>query len=87
MKIHTNISSNSNSSGNPLQNIMNNLNYQDKKIVKEALSQVPEKELPKVLKELNKIPVDKNYIKSLINAVNRHLSKTPQTDKGFMLYA
>ncbi len=74
----------SHTSKGPLQNILENLSPEDKRIFKEALLKVPNKELPKILQALNKIPPDENYIKNLLTTINE---KTQNNPKGFMIYA
>ena len=85
MKISSGISFQNTSTANSFQNIMNNLNYEHKKTLKQALMQIPGKELPKILKELNKIPVDEHYIKNLINFINTNMQKN--NNEGFLIYA
>ena len=79
------ISSVSNSqfqSSNSIQDIMQNLNYQDKRVVREALSMVDSKDLPKVIKAISQIPPDTDYLKKILNTIDQF---TPQ--KGFSIYA
>ena len=76
--------SNSNTAltSNNLQDIMQNLNYEDKRVLREALSSVDSKDLPKVIRAISKIPPDTNYLKNLLNTIDEF---KPQS--GFSIYA
>ncbi|NPA11840.1 MAG: hypothetical protein GXO62_06325 [Epsilonproteobacteria bacterium] len=69
-----------------LQDVMQNLNYNDKQLLREALSSVDAKDLPKVIKELTKIPPDTEYLKNLLNTIDLHKSQSNQSE-GLNLYA
>jgi len=64
-----------------------NLNYDEKKTVKEALMKVPDKELPELIKKLNKIPLDEHYVKKIVNEIINTSDNSENSRKGFELYA
>jgi vacuolar-type H+-ATPase subunit E/Vma4 len=67
-----------------LQDINQNLNLRDRQILRKALMQIPSKDLPKVLKEIKKIPVDENYLKNILQTINQ---KEINKKEGFEIYA
>jgi len=66
-----------------LQDIMNNLDFSDKRILREALLTLDSKDLPKALKAMSKIPPDTDYLKNLLNVVEEFKKEKG----GFSIYA
>jgi hypothetical protein len=88
MQVSNNIQTSNNSTLSPLQNIMSNLKYDDKQVIKEALLKVPSQDLPKILNKLNKVPIDENYVNNLINEINKNSTQQTQIQtEGLNIYA
>ena len=66
-----------------LEQVSLNLDREEKKLLREALLKVPSEELPKVLNEISKVPVDENYFKEIMQKVQQAQNQ----QQGFVIYA
>jgi len=85
MQIHS-LNSNHNINSNifNLANINQNLQQNEKQILRKALMQIPSKELPKILQKIKQIPVDEHYLKNIINMIEQEKRFHKE---GFEIYA
>ncbi|WP_456479745.1 hypothetical protein [Nautilia sp.] len=84
MRITSNLSFQSDPNSS-FQNPLKDPDVKDRQIVKKILSQVPDKDLQKILNELNKIPIDENRLKTLLNKTQ--LNPCAQNSERFSIYA
>ncbi|GAB6074110.1 hypothetical protein [Nautilia lithotrophica] len=84
MQIHFLNSHNVNSNTFNLTDINQNLQLNERQILRKALMQIPSKDLPKVLQKIKQIPVDEYYLKNIINLIEQE--KTLHKE-GFEIYA
>ena len=86
MQISTNYSNSTTQTSNSskLEEISKNLDFQERKTLREMLLKVPTKDIPKVLNEITQIPVDENYFNSVLKKVEEAQKNNPQ---GFVIYA
>jgi GTP-binding protein EngB required for normal cell division len=68
----------------PLQDINQNLNIDERQILRKALMQVPSRDVNKVLEKIKQIPVDENYLKNIIQTIENEKSVQKE---GFEIYA
>jgi len=76
------IQNNTSSFNNHFLSFFNNLNYQDKQIIRKALSSLPDELIPKALKALNQVPPDKDYLQKLLSIIEEF-----KPSQGFSIYA
>jgi len=84
MQIHFFNSHNINSNTFNLTDINQNLQLNEKQILRKALMQIPSKDLPKVLQKIKQIPIDENYLKNIINLIEQEKNSYKE---GFEIYA
>jgi vacuolar-type H+-ATPase subunit E/Vma4 len=68
----------------PLQEINQNLNLDERQVLRKALMQVPSSDVNKILEKIKQIPVDENYLKNIIQTIENE--KQFKKD-GFEIYA
>ena len=84
MQIHSLNSTGFNSNIFNLNDINQNLQLNERQILRKALMQIPSKDLSKILQKIKQIPVDENYLKNIINIIEQEKT-LPK--KGFEIYA
>jgi len=69
---------------NPFNDITQNMTLEEKQLIRKALLQLPSNEVPKVLQKIKKIPVDENYLKQIIQTIEKEIKIKKE---GFEIYA
>jgi vacuolar-type H+-ATPase subunit E/Vma4 len=86
MQISSYSSINANQQSNsPLNDINQNLNLDERQVLRKALMQIPSKDVNKVLEKIKKIPVDENYLKNILQTIKQQDTETKK--EGFEIYA
>ena len=87
MKVNTisNLTS-TNQNNSILEDISKNLDFNEKKNLRELLLKVPAKDLSKVLREIKQIPVDEEYFNKILQKIENY-QQNIQSPQGFVVYA